>query len=148
VELEVDLDAFASLARQARPRVVVMGMSMTLFPLPVREMSDIIAEWGGQFVYNEAHQAGLIAGGQFQEPLNEGAVILTGSAGKTFSGPQSGIIVWHDPQLTRSIMDAIFPLLAATHQVNCVAVLAVAALDERGIPVMGTKHGYPALTRS
>ena len=82
-ELEVDLDAFAQLARQHKPKLVVMGMSMTLFPLPVREMSDIIAEWGGKFIFDGAHQAGLIAGGQFQDPLNEGAVILTGSAGKT-----------------------------------------------------------------
>ncbi|MCB0186107.1 MAG: hypothetical protein KDE31_17680, partial [Caldilineaceae bacterium] len=32
-ELEVDLDAFAQIARHLRPKLVVMGMSMTLFPL-------------------------------------------------------------------------------------------------------------------
>ncbi|MDD5466238.1 MAG: aminotransferase class I/II-fold pyridoxal phosphate-dependent enzyme [Anaerolineales bacterium] len=166
VELEVDLDAFARTARQVRPVLVVMGMSMTLFPLPVREMSSIIAEWGGKFVYDGAHQAGLIAGGQFQDPLNEGAVVLTGSAGKTFSGPQSGMILWNDPNLTKPLADTIFPVLAATHQVNRVAALAVSAaemleygkvymaqivknsqalgkaLDERGIPVVGAKRGY------
>lgn len=165
-ELEVDLDAFARVARQVRPRLVVMGMSMTLFPLPVREMSAVIAEWGGKFIYDGAHQAGLIAGGQFQDPLNEGAVVLTGSAGKTFSGPQSGIIVWDDPQLTEPLTSAIFPVLAATHQVNRVAALAVAAaemieygsrymaqivrnsqalgraLDEAGILVVGARRGY------
>lgn len=166
LELEVDLDMFTRAARQARPRLVVMGMSMTLFPLPVREMSSVISEWGGKFVFDGAHQAGLIAGGQFQDPLNEGAVVLTGSAGKTFSGPQSGMILWNDPALTRPLADAIFPVLAATHQVNRVAALAVAAaemleygnvymaqivknsqalgkaLDERGIPVLGAKRGY------
>ncbi|OGO28758.1 MAG: serine hydroxymethyltransferase [Chloroflexi bacterium RBG_16_54_18] len=166
LELEVDLDAFAQVARQVQPRLVVMGMSMTLFPLPVREMSSIIAEWGGKFVFDGAHQAGLIAGGQFQDPLNEGAVVLTGSAGKTFSGPQSGIIVWDDPQLTGPLTSSIFPVLAATHQVNRVAALAVAAaemieygnvymaqivknsqalgkaLDKRGIPVIGARRGY------
>ena len=165
-ELDVDLDAFAKAARQHRPKLVVMGMSMTLFPLPVREMSQIIAEWGGQFVFDGAHQAGLIAGGQFQDPLNEGAVILTGSAGKTFSGPQSGMILWNDPALTKPLTDTIFPVLAATHQVNRVAALAVSAaemieygrfymaqivknskalgkaLDERGIPVLGAHRGY------
>jgi glycine hydroxymethyltransferase len=165
-ELEVDLDAFAKAARQHKPKLVVMGMSMTLFPLPVREMSRIIAEWGGQFVFDGAHQAGLIAGGQFQDPLNEGAVILTGSAGKTFSGPQSGMILWNDPALTKPLTDTIFPVLAATHQVNRVAALAVSAaemieygkfymaqivrnskalgkaLDERGIPVLGAHRGY------
>lgn len=165
-ELEVDLDSFAKIARQARPKLVVMGMSMTLFPLPVREMSRIIQEWGGKLIFDGAHQAGLIAGGQFQDPLNEGAVVLTGSAGKTFSGPQSGMILWNDPQLTRPIADTIFPVLAATHQVNRVAALAVAAaemieygkfymaqivknskalgkaLDERGIPILGAHKGY------
>jgi glycine hydroxymethyltransferase len=141
-------------------------MSMTLFPLPVREMSDVIAEWGGMFVYDGAHQAGLIAGGQFQDPLTEGAGILTGSAGKTFSGPQSGMIMWNDPKLTEPLTEAIFPVLVATHQVNRVAALAVAAaemieygplymaqivknskalgkaLDERGIPMLGAEKGY------
>src|SRR5512135_1276409 len=165
-ELEVDLDGFAKQARQHKPKLVVMGMSMTLFPLPVREMSQIIAEWGGRLIYDGAHQAGLIAGGQFQDPLREGAVVLTGSAGKTFSGPQSGMILWNDSSLTRPLTDAIFPALAATHQVNRVAALAVSAaemieygkfymsqivknskalgkaLDERGIPVLCAHKGY------
>ncbi|MGD2162117.1 MAG: serine hydroxymethyltransferase [Anaerolineales bacterium] len=164
--LEVDLGAFAKAARQHQPKLVVMGMSMTLFPLPVREMSAIISEWGGKFVYDGAHQAGLIAGGQFQDPLREGAVVLTGSAGKTFSGPQSGMIMWDDPELTEPITDAIFPVLAATHQVNRVAALAVSAaemieygdfymaqivknsqalgkaLNERGIPILSAEKNY------
>ena len=165
-ELEVDLDEFARVARQFRPKLVVMGMSMTLFPLPVREMSNIIAGWGGRFIYDGAHQAGLIAGGQFQDPLNEGAVILTGSAGKTFSGPQSGMIMWNDPALTEPLTEAIFPVVVATHPVNRVAALAVSAaemiefgqkymgqivknaqalgkaLDALGIPVLCAHKGY------
>jgi glycine hydroxymethyltransferase len=166
VALDVDLDMFAEVARRVRPKLVVMGMSMTLFPIPVQEMSDIIAEWGGQFVYDGAHQAGLIAGGQFQDPLNEGAIVLTGSAGKTFSGPQSGMMMWNDPALTKPLTDAVFPVLVATHQVNRVAALAVSAaemiaygetymaqivknsqalgkaLDERGIPILCAHRGY------
>ena len=91
---------------------------------------------------------------------------MTGSAGKTFSGPQSGIIVWDDPELTVPITHAIFPVLAATHQVNRVAALAAsaaemiaygeiymaqivrnaqalgAALHRRGIPILGAHKGY------
>ena len=165
-ELNVDLDAFATIARKEKPQLVALGMSMTLFPLPVREMSEIIAEWGGRFYFDGAHQAGLIAGGQFQDPLKEGAVVLTGSAGKTFSGPQSGIILWNDPELTQPLTDAIFPVLVATHQVNRVAALAVSAaemlefgkvymaqivknaqalakaLENRGIPILGAHRGY------
>ena len=35
-ELEVDLDAFATVARAQRPKLVALGASMTLFPLPVQ----------------------------------------------------------------------------------------------------------------
>jgi len=139
---------------------------MTLFPFPLQAISDIVADWGGRVFFDGAHQLGLIAGGQFQDPLREGAAVMTGSAGKTFSGPQSGIIVWNDQHLTVPLTSAIFPALAATHQVNRVAALAVsaaemitfgqvymtqivlnaqalgAALAQRGIPVLGAHKGY------
>ncbi len=127
--LEVDLDAFAAAARRLRPKLVVMGMSMTLFPLPVAEMSAVIGAWGGRFVFDGAHQMGLIGGGQFQDPLAEGAAVMIGSAGKTFSGPQSGMMAWNDPELTEPLTTAVFPVLAATHQVNRVAALAYAAAE-------------------
>lgn len=165
-QIDVDLEAFEIVARHVRPKLVVMGMSMTLFPIPVEEMSAIIAEWDGRFIYDGAHQAGLIAGKQFQDPLVEGAAVLTGSAGKTFSGPQSGMILWNDPELTEPLGEAIFPVLVATHQVNRVAALAVSAaevlefgeiymaqivknaqalaraLDAHGIPMLGARRGY------
>lgn len=165
-ELDVDLDAFATIARREKPKLVALGLSMTLFPLPVREMSEIVSEWGGKLYFDGAHQAGLIAGGQFQDPLAEGAVVLTGSAGKTFSGPQSGMILWNEPALTQPLTEAIFPVLVATHQVNRVAALAVSAaemlefgpvymaqivknaqalaraLEGRGIPILGAHRGY------
>ena len=166
VELEVDLDLFKRMAPLVQPKLVTLGVSMTLFPFPIQEMSEVIAEWGGKVFFDGAHQLGLIAGGEFQDPLREGAAVLTGSAGKTFSGPQSGVIVWDDPALTEGITHAIFPVLAATHQVNRVAALAAAAaeflafgpaymrqivrnaqalgkaLHRRGVPVLGAHKGY------
>ncbi len=166
VELVVDLDLFRKTAPLVRPKVVALGASMTLFPFPLREMSSLLEEWGGKLFFDGAHQVGLIAGGQFQDPLREGAVVMTGSAGKTFSGPQSGIIVWDQPALTEPITHAIFPVLAATHQVNRVAALAVAAaemlefgavymaqivrnaqvlgaaLARRGVPMLGAHKGF------
>ena len=103
-ELVVDLDLFKKVAPLIRPKVVTLGLSMTLFPQPVREMKAIVAEWGGRIFFDGAHQAGLIAGGQFQDPLGEGADVLSGSAGKTFGGPQSGMLMWNDPALTLSLI--------------------------------------------
>lgn len=166
VELEVDLDMFRKMAPLIQPRVVSLGASMTLFPFPVKAMSEVVADWGGHIFFDGAHQLGLIAAGLFQDPIREGAAVLTGSAGKTFSGPQSGVIVWDDPELTEPITHAIFPVLVATHQVNRVAALAAsaaemlafgqqymtqivrnaqalgAALHKRGIPVLGAHKGF------
>ncbi|MDQ2717517.1 MAG: serine hydroxymethyltransferase [Chloroflexota bacterium] len=166
IELEVDLDLFRKVAPLVRPKLVALGASMTLFPFPLQAIHDSIAEWGGSVFFDGAHQLGLVAGGQFQDPLREGAIVLTGSAGKTFSGPQSGIMIWNDSQLTGPLTHAIFPVLAATHQVNRVAALAVsaaemiaygrvymaqivrnaqalgAALARRGVPILGAHKGY------
>ena len=166
VELEIDVDLFRKMAPLLKPKVIALGASMTLFPFPLKEIKEVIAEWGGKLFFDGAHQLGLVAGRQFQDPLREGADVLTGSAGKTFSGPQSGIIVWNDSALTEPFTTAIFPVLVATHQVNRVAALAVsaaemlefgkiymaqivsnaqalgAALEQRGIRVLGAHKGY------
>jgi len=129
-------------------------------------MKQVIAAWGGRLFFDAAHQLGLIGGGQFQRPLEEGADIMTGSAGKTFSGPQSGIMVWDDPEIAERVTTAVFPVWAATHQVNRVAALALAtaeaiaygeafmaqivrnakalaaALDGHGLPMLGRHKGF------
>jgi glycine hydroxymethyltransferase len=165
-ELVVDIDAFRRAAPLVRPKLVALGLSMTLFPQPIAEMKQVIAAWGGKLFFDAAHQLGLIGGGQFQRPLEEGADIVTGSAGKTFSGPQSGIMIWDDPEITERVTTAVFPVWAATHQVNRVAALALAAaeaieygaafmaqivrnakalaaaLDARGLPMLGRHKGF------
>jgi glycine hydroxymethyltransferase len=165
-ELTVDIDLFRHAAPLVRPKLVALGLSMTLFPQPVAAMKEVIADWGGRLFFDAAHQLGLIGGGEFQDPLKEGADIVTGSAGKTFSGPQSGIILWDDPEITQAVTTAVFPVWAATHQVNRVAALALAtseaiaygaalqrqivrnaqalarALDARGLPMLGAHKGY------
>src|SRR5713226_5725979 len=78
VELEVDLDLFRKVAPLVRPKLVALGASMTLFPFPLQTISDIVAEWGGHVFFDGAHQLGLVAGGQFPDPLREGAAVVTG----------------------------------------------------------------------
>jgi glycine hydroxymethyltransferase len=165
-EMAVDIDQFRKTAPLVRPKVVSLGATMTLFPFPIRDMAEVVAEWGGHIYFDGAHQLGLVAAGLFQDPLGEGAAVMTGSAGKTFSGPQSGIIVWNDPSLTAGFSEAIFPVLIATHQVNRVAALAMAAaefiayggaymrqivanaqalgaaLEARGVSVLGASRGF------
>jgi glycine hydroxymethyltransferase len=165
-EFTVDLDAFRRAAERLRPALVSINQATTLFPLPVAEMAKIVADLGGRLYFDGAHQAGLIAGGCYPNPLAEGADLLSGSGGKTFSGPQSGIIAWNDERLSRPVVETIFPVLTGSHQLNRVAALAVAAaemsafgsaymsrvvanaqalagaLHRRGLPVAAEHRGY------
>src|SRR5258706_3172531 len=108
VECEVDLDLFRKVAPLVRPKLVALGASMTLFPFPLQAMHDVVAEWGGQIFFDGAHQLGLIAGGQFQDPLREGVAIMTGSAGKSLNGPRNRLLVSADPPFTPPLAPSAF----------------------------------------
>ncbi|WP_460131018.1 serine hydroxymethyltransferase [Pseudomonas sp. S1_E04] len=126
---EIDLTRFSEIARAVKPAVIGLGMTLTLFPLPVADIKGIVSPWGGKVYFDAAHQLGLISAGLFQDPLAEGADVMTGSSGKTFSGPQGGVIAWNDASLTPLLHEAIFPTLTGSHQINRVAALAVAATE-------------------
>ena len=130
-EFAVDLDAFRREAERLLPALISINQATTLFPLPVNSMKEIVAPWDGRVYFDAAHQAGLIASGCYPNPLAEGADLLTGSGGKTFSGPQSGIIAWNKESLSLPITETIFPVLTGSHQLNRVAALAVAAAEMR-----------------
>ncbi len=72
---------------RARPRLIVVGSSLPLLPYDVSGLKQVGATCGARLVYDAAHVAGIIAGGRFQDPLGDGADILTLSTYKTLNGP-------------------------------------------------------------
>ncbi len=89
----IDVEKSLELIDQVSPRLIVLGKSLILFPEPVRELAGLCQERGIPILYDGAHVFGLITGGQFQDPLREGATWLTASTHKTIPGPQRGVIV-------------------------------------------------------
>jgi glycine hydroxymethyltransferase len=87
-------------------------------------------------MYDGAHVLGLIAGGQFQDPLKEGADVMTGSSHKTFPGPQGGFVLSDsdDPKFQRRLNSAIFPGVCSSYHLHHVAgkVIALAEFAEYG----------------
>ncbi|GEK09072.1 PLP-dependent transferase [Pseudoalteromonas sp. McH1-7] len=96
---QLDRAACIELLLKEQPKLVVLGASIFMVPMPVREISEIVHSYGGVVAYDGSHSLGLIAGGQYQNPLDEGADILFGSTHKTFPGPQGGIIVTNSESL-------------------------------------------------
>src|SRR5207237_4484226 len=89
--MNIDVDETAKLIRIVKPKVAAFGQSVFLFPTPLRELHDAFQDAGCRVWYDGAHVMGLIAGGTFQDPLHEGADVLTGSTHKKLPGPQHGI---------------------------------------------------------
>jgi glycine hydroxymethyltransferase len=133
-EFNIDPDKSACVIRAAQPGIVTFGGSLFLFPHPVKELKAVCDEVGAYIAYDASHVLGLIAGGQFQDPLREGADFITSSTHKTFPGPQGGVIMGNptSPALEKAVKKiqfAIFPLSASNTHLARLPALGVAALE-------------------
>ncbi len=127
--MAVDLDGLRKVAKDIRPVLIIVGASLVLFPYPLAEIRSIADEAGALVMYDGAHLAGLIAGGEFQDPLAEGAHLLTTSTYKTFGGPPGGLVVTNDPEIARQIDRVAYPGMTANFDCARVAAVAVAAAE-------------------
>ena len=107
------------------PKIAMFGGSLFLFPHPVKELSDFLKSYNIHINYDAAHVAGLIAGGRFQDPLEEGADTMTMSTHKTLFGPQGGLVLGSEEH-EEVIKKATFPGLTSSHHINNMAGKAVA----------------------
>ena len=134
--MEPDVDGACALIRDVEPKIALIGQSVFLFPTPLREIADAAHEVGSKVMYDGAHVLGLIAGGVFQDPLREGADVMTGSSHKTFPGPQGGFLLSssEDPAFQKRLNNAIFPGVCSSYHLHHVAgkVIALAEFEEYG----------------
>jgi len=134
--MEPDIDASCALIRETEPQLALFGQSVFLFPTPLSELSDAAHEVGARVMYDGAHVLGLIAGGRFQDPLHEGADVMTGSSHKTFPGPQGGFLLSNsdDQSLQKKLNNSIFPGTCSSYHLHHVAgkVVALAEFEEFG----------------
>jgi glycine hydroxymethyltransferase len=127
--LDVDHAALPAFLREHRPALVVVGASLMLFPYDVAALRAACDEVGALLVYDASHVAGLIAGGRFQRPLDEGAHLVTMSTYTSFGGPPGAAIVTRDENLARQVSTAAYPGLTANYDASRLAPLAVAAAE-------------------
>lgn len=133
-EFNIDPEKSAYVIRAAKPGIVTFGGSLFLFPHPVKELRAVCEEVGAYVAYDASHVLGLIAGGEFQDPLREGADFITSSTHKTFPGPQGGVIMGSltNPVLEKAVKKiqfAIFPLSASNTHLGRLPALGIAALE-------------------
>ena len=104
----IDMDQVRDIARTERPKLIVAGATAyarIIDPQPFREIAD---EVGAIFLFDAAHIAGLIAGGQHPNPMEHGADIMTFTTHKTLRGPRGGAILCTEA-LADTIDKSVFP---------------------------------------
>jgi glycine hydroxymethyltransferase len=131
--MNIDVDAAVKLIKKVKPKLALNGRSVFLFPSPIKELAEAVHDLGIYLVYDAAHVLGLIGGKQFQDPLKEGADLMSGSTHKTLPGPQGGMIVSNhkgdtdeDKSFLRKIGFGIFPGVTSSYHLHHVAAKAIA----------------------
>jgi glycine hydroxymethyltransferase len=127
-KMNVDADTMKRQIIKNRPKIVLLGGSLFLFPHPVEDAREAADEVGAKVMYDGAHVLGLIAGGKFQDPLKEGADLLVGSTHKTFPGPQGGMILCRE-ELKDAVDEAVFPGVVSNHHLHHVAALGISLAE-------------------
>lgn len=126
-DMNLDVDGTAKLIKKVKPKVAQFGLSVFLFPPPIRELEDAFNEAGCLVWEDCAHVLGLIAGGQFQKPFEDGVNIVSASTHKTFPGPNHGILLGQDmtEEQEKQVRKAVFPGVTSSHHLHAMAALAI-----------------------
>nr|QNO55581.1 serine hydroxymethyltransferase [Methanosarcinales archaeon ANME-1 ERB7] len=127
-EMNIDVDEMVKAIRLIKPSLLLFGGSLFLFPHPISEAREAADEVGANIVYDGSHVLGLIAGKKFQDPLREGADVVTSSTHKTFPGPQGALLLCKE-SLKERIDSAVFPGTVSNHHLHHVAGLAVSLAE-------------------
>lgn len=162
----VDVGKLRALARQVQPKMITIGSSLNLLPHPIREIRAVADEVGALVLFDAAHLCGMIAGHAWQQPLEEGAHLMTMSTYKSLGGPPSGLIVTNDAGIAEKLDRIAFPGMTANFDAAKSAALAITMLDwkehgrayaaamaatakalagelaDRGLPVFSTAKGH------
>lgn len=127
----VDLDQLRKMAEETKPALITIGGSLNLIEHPVAQIREIADSVNCKVLFDAAHQCGIIAGKAWQNPLDEGAHMMTMSTYKSLGGPAGGIIVSNDAEIMQRIDSIAFPGMTANFDAAKSAALAITMLDWR-----------------
>jgi glycine hydroxymethyltransferase len=125
----VDVDALAELARTLKPKLITIGGSLNLTPHPVPAIRQIADSVGAKVLFDAAHMCGLIAGGVWPNPLDQGAHLMSMSTYRSLGGPPGGLLLANDAELAQRIEAIAYPGLTANFDAGKIAALAQTMLD-------------------
>ena len=123
----IDYDAMERIALQTRPKLLIGGFSAYSRHMDWARMRDIADRVGALFWVDMAHVAGLVAAGEYPNPLPH-AHVVTSTTHKTLRGPRGGLILsrGQDETFYKKLDSAVFPGVQGGPLMHLIAAKAVA----------------------
>ena len=126
----LDIEKTKDLINRIKPKMIVLGKSLFLFPEPIAELRDVCEQNKTKIIYDGAHVLGLIAGKCFQDPLGDGALMVSASTHKTYFGSQRGLILSNmDDESWRKVDRGAFPGSSSNHHLGTLAQMALSTVE-------------------
>ena len=124
---EIDYDRMAQLAKEHQPKMLIGGFSAYSRVVDWSRMREIADSVGAWFMVDMAHVSGLIAAGEYPNPVPH-AHVVTSTTHKTLRGPRGGIIVakGDDESITKKFNSLVFPGCQGGPLMHVIAAKAVA----------------------
>lgn len=126
--LKFDVDRIAANVKKHQVKAIYLDVSYYLNPHNLKELRQAIGS-NVIIIYDASHTMGLILGQQFQDPLAEGADMISANTHKTLPGPHKGMIAFKDHDLAdraNKIIDGF--LYSSPHLIHLVP-LAITLLE-------------------
>lgn len=120
----IDYDEVATLAREHRPKLIVVGASAYPRTLDFPAFRRIADEIGAPVMVDMAHIAGLVAAGEHPSPVPY-AEFVTTTTHKTLRGPRGGMILCRE-EYAKKLNSNIFPGIQGGPLMHVIAAKAVA----------------------
>jgi len=123
----IDYDEMARIAHATRPKMLIGGFSAYSRHKDWERMRAIADEVGAIFWVDMAHVAGLVAAGEYPDPLPH-AHVVTSTTHKTLRGPRGGLILakGQGSDFYRKLDSAVFPGTQGGPLMHGIAAKAVA----------------------
>lgn len=121
---ELNYAQVEQLAKEHKPKLIVAGASAYSLRIDFERMAKIAHDNGALFMVDIAHYAGLVAGGQYPNPVPH-ADFVTSTTHKSLRGPRGGVIMMK-AEHEKAINSAIFPGIQGGPLMHVIAGKAVA----------------------
>jgi glycine hydroxymethyltransferase len=127
----IDYDELTQLARERRPKLIVVGASAYPRVIDFERIGAVATEVGAAVMTDMAHIAGLVAAGVHPSPVPH-SDFVTSTTHKTLRGPRGGLVLCREEH-TKNLNRSIFPGVQGGPLMHIVAAKAI-CFKEAGEP--------------